>query len=542
MTAEYRALLASDADRTTFDESLALARLVGPHLQDHNFYIEHRHHSVWWNKIREVGRPHGRRRRAGRARRPLLPQSLGGRGGSLRRRLRMGLLGLDAPRALAGDHRAAQGDRRRRCARGSPSPPSGPCPPTSAAWSGRSSGSRPRRSSAGWATTTADPDELRGVPRRRGRSRAAYASSSPPRRSPRWEPARSSSAPPPRRRGRRCSPTSAPSSPMSAGPCRTPRSSVASTGFPPSSARATPRAASRTGDLVRVDGAAGTVTILDRARADLIRAWHTSSTWRPPRPQPVEPRRRQGGRPRAAPRRSRSTCRPGSSSPPTPTAAGCATTASRRRSPAGGGRGRLRRAGRRVEGDRCALRRSRTRERRHRPRLRGLSATAPTSPVAVRSSATAEDLSDASFAGQQETYLSVIGREAVRRDIVRCWASLYSPQAIEYRRRLAIAADGVAMAVVVQRLVAGRGCRRAVHDRPAHGRPVADHDRGAPSASACRSSAARSRPTATASTRSRSRCARARSRTRRFADRFDPATGTIRRMRARRRGRRPRRA
>jgi len=54
MTAEYRALLPSDADRATFDESLALARLVGPHLQDHNFYIEHRHHSVFWNKIRMV--------------------------------------------------------------------------------------------------------------------------------------------------------------------------------------------------------------------------------------------------------------------------------------------------------------------------------------------------------------------------------------------------------------------------------------------------------------------------------------------------------
>jgi pyruvate,water dikinase len=54
MTAEYRALLPSDAERATFDESLALARLVGPHLQDHNFYIEHRHHAVWWNKIRAV--------------------------------------------------------------------------------------------------------------------------------------------------------------------------------------------------------------------------------------------------------------------------------------------------------------------------------------------------------------------------------------------------------------------------------------------------------------------------------------------------------
>jgi pyruvate,water dikinase len=54
LTEEYRALLPSEADRATFDESLALARLVAPHLQDHNFYIEHRHHSVWWNKMREV--------------------------------------------------------------------------------------------------------------------------------------------------------------------------------------------------------------------------------------------------------------------------------------------------------------------------------------------------------------------------------------------------------------------------------------------------------------------------------------------------------
>jgi pyruvate,water dikinase len=54
MTTEYRALLASDAQRATFDDSLALARLVGPHLQDHNFYIEHRHHSVFWNKMRAV--------------------------------------------------------------------------------------------------------------------------------------------------------------------------------------------------------------------------------------------------------------------------------------------------------------------------------------------------------------------------------------------------------------------------------------------------------------------------------------------------------
>jgi phosphoenolpyruvate synthase/pyruvate phosphate dikinase len=74
--------------------------------------------------------------------------------------------------------------------------------------------------------------------------------------------------------------------------------------------------------------------------------------------------------------------------------------------------------------------------------------------VAVRSSAIAEDLGDASFAGQQETYLPVTGGDAVRSSIVRCWASLYSPGAIGYRRRLGRESDGTAMAVVVQRLVA----------------------------------------------------------------------------------------
>jgi pyruvate,water dikinase len=74
-------------------------------------------------------------------------------------------------------------------------------------------------------------------------------------------------------------------------------------------------------------------------------------------------------------------------------------------------------------------------------------------PVAIRSSATAEDLDDASFAGQQETHLPIAGRDAVRRHVVRCWASLYSAEAISYRRRLAVQIEDVAMAVVVQRVV-----------------------------------------------------------------------------------------
>jgi rifampicin phosphotransferase len=74
--------------------------------------------------------------------------------------------------------------------------------------------------------------------------------------------------------------------------------------------------------------------------------------------------------------------------------------------------------------------------------------------VAVRSSATAEDMADASFAGQQESFLGVTGAESVLAHVVRCWASLFTPQAISYRLRLGIPAGQVAMAVLVQRLVA----------------------------------------------------------------------------------------
>jgi phosphohistidine swiveling domain-containing protein len=74
-------------------------------------------------------------------------------------------------------------------------------------------------------------------------------------------------------------------------------------------------------------------------------------------------------------------------------------------------------------------------------------------PVAVRSSATAEDRSDASFAGQQETFLWVTGADAVLEHLARCWASLYTPQAISYRRRFGEGADDLAMAVVIQRMV-----------------------------------------------------------------------------------------
>ena len=66
--------------------------------------------------------------------------------------------------------------------------------------------------------------------------------------------------------------------------------------------------------------------------------------------------------------------------------------------------------------------------------LRGGSA-GRTSPVAVRSSATAEDLPSASFAGQQDTYLNVVGADAVLDAVRRCWASLWTDRAVSYRAR-----------------------------------------------------------------------------------------------------------
>ena len=74
-------------------------------------------------------------------------------------------------------------------------------------------------------------------------------------------------------------------------------------------------------------------------------------------------------------------------------------------------------------------------------------------PVAVRSSATAEDLPDLSFAGQQETFLNVTGADAVVAAVKKCWASLWTPQAISYRHRNGVDHGAVAMAVVVQAMV-----------------------------------------------------------------------------------------
>ncbi|MGA5758189.1 PEP/pyruvate-binding domain-containing protein [Nonomuraea bangladeshensis] len=74
-------------------------------------------------------------------------------------------------------------------------------------------------------------------------------------------------------------------------------------------------------------------------------------------------------------------------------------------------------------------------------------------PVAVRSSATAEDLPGAAFAGQQDTYLNVVGEQELLDAVRRCWGSLHTERAVAYRARLGIDDTGVSIAVVVQRMV-----------------------------------------------------------------------------------------
>src|SRR5438128_3917537 len=72
---------------------------------------------------------------------------------------------------------------------------------------------------------------------------------------------------------------------------------------------------------------------------------------------------------------------------------------------------------------------------------------------AIRSSATAEDLPTASFAGQQDTYLNIVGSAAIVQHISRCWASLFTDRAVIYRLRNSIDHRKVHMAVVVQRML-----------------------------------------------------------------------------------------
>jgi pyruvate, water dikinase len=92
----------------------------------------------------------------------------------------------------------------------------------------------------------------------------------------------------------------------------------------------------------------------------------------------------------------------------------------------------------------------------------------PATPVAVRSSATAEDLPDASFAGQQDTYLWVKGADAVVEKVRDCWASLYTTRAVAYREKNRIPQD-VLMSVGVQKMVNARAAGVAMTIDPING-------------------------------------------------------------------------
>jgi pyruvate,water dikinase len=74
-------------------------------------------------------------------------------------------------------------------------------------------------------------------------------------------------------------------------------------------------------------------------------------------------------------------------------------------------------------------------------------------PVAVRSSATAEDLAEASFAGQQDTFLWIRGAEEVLKATLGCWASLFTNRAITYRARVGFPQDEVLISVGIQKMV-----------------------------------------------------------------------------------------
>lgn len=96
----------------------------------------------------------------------------------------------------------------------------------------------------------------------------------------------------------------------------------------------------------------------------------------------------------------------------------------------------------------------------------------PALPVAVRSSATAEDLPDASFAGQQETYLWVRGVDDLLTCIRKCWSSLFTPRAISYRIRMGFEHSAVLISVAVQKMVRSFAAGVMFTLNPASGDPA----------------------------------------------------------------------
>jgi pyruvate,water dikinase len=92
-------------------------------------------------------------------------------------------------------------------------------------------------------------------------------------------------------------------------------------------------------------------------------------------------------------------------------------------------------------------------------------------PVAVRSSATAEDLPTASFAGQQDTYLWVEGEEKIINNVHKCWASLFTPRAIDYRNKTDFPHEKVLISVGVQKMVNSRTAGVMFTINPTNGDP-----------------------------------------------------------------------
>ncbi|WP_370325637.1 PEP/pyruvate-binding domain-containing protein [Euzebya sp.] len=90
-------------------------------------------------------------------------------------------------------------------------------------------------------------------------------------------------------------------------------------------------------------------------------------------------------------------------------------------------------------------------------------------PVAVRSSATAEDLPNASFAGQQDTYLWITGADAVVTHVRRCWSSIFTDRAIAYRRQMGFDDQLISMSVGVQKMVDPRAAGVAFTLNPSDG-------------------------------------------------------------------------
>jgi pyruvate,water dikinase len=92
-------------------------------------------------------------------------------------------------------------------------------------------------------------------------------------------------------------------------------------------------------------------------------------------------------------------------------------------------------------------------------------------PVAVRSSATAEDLPTASFAGQQDTYLWVVDADNIINSVRKCWASLYTPRAIDYRNKNDFPHEKVLISVGVQKMVNSRAAGVMFTLNPTNGDP-----------------------------------------------------------------------